>query len=428
MLKGQRSIQARDLPGPIHELLIALDQHELEGILVGGVTRDFLLEGVWGSDIDLEIRARSKTPFLTTLDKILGELALRHQGSVEILNFEVRRLTYKDLVFELAPVRFEIYPDHSNPTGHSDFEVTFPWFCSDHEAFARRDFTLNAIGLSLDSKNAHDLVWRDPFNGIAHLQSGLLECVHPEFDRDPVRFFRAFRFQRRFDYQWSTTLENSLKNFDLSKAKAREFFKELLKLGETSLLISCATFWVDHKIPLSDELKRWSFLALLGQHSDTPEKFDDPLGLVLNLFMGPAAADLLGPSSADFEDRIADLKLKKKEVMKYLNCIQLLQSPYFKDELSFDELLRELAQHSLEALAQKVPCLELVRALDALEDHLLRSRLMGFSSLKRAIVMLDRLSLKAGEIELNEAQLMSLKAQLRRFQKLFMVLQEWRKK
>ncbi len=58
------------------------------------------------------------------------------------------------------------------------------------EDLLRRDFTINAMALGLDG------VLRDPLNGKADVEAGLLRaCSTRSFLRDPLRIFRAFRFE-----------------------------------------------------------------------------------------------------------------------------------------------------------------------------------------------------------------------------------------
>ncbi|HEY5037463.1 MAG TPA: polya polymerase, partial [bacterium] len=61
----------------------------------------------------------------------------------------------------------------------------------------RRDFTLNAMALSLSP--GYFLKLLDPFGGLEDLRKGRIRALHEKsFIDDPTRIFRAVRFEQRF--------------------------------------------------------------------------------------------------------------------------------------------------------------------------------------------------------------------------------------
>jgi len=152
--------------------------------IVGGAVRDLWLgAGRDGDDIDLTTDA--------TPDEILRIArpfaeAVWTQGQ----RFGTIGLVVADKTVEITTHRAEVYASESRKPG-----VVFG--TSLREDLARRDFTINAVAVSLIDGSVHD-----PFSGLEDLDARLLRTpLSPEvsFGDDPLRIMRAARFISRFE-------------------------------------------------------------------------------------------------------------------------------------------------------------------------------------------------------------------------------------
>lgn len=216
-------------------LLEEILQEGMTLTMVGGATRDFLLNGRVSKDIDLEVRMEihlEEEEWKKTLF-ILGQ-KLKTTYDVEFLPFGILRIKVGESIIEISSPRVEQYSE-IGPWGHSDFSARLsPTFCHE-DSFRRRDFTINAIGFEFG--DLIDLRIQDPFKGIEDLKAGIFRPCSDDFFKDPVRLLRLIRFCRKFKYRMSPSLEMNLSLFDLSKMKPFHFCCEGFKAGFTDFLL-----------------------------------------------------------------------------------------------------------------------------------------------------------------------------------------------
>ena len=92
----------------------------------------------------------------------------------------------------------------------------------------RRDFTINAMAVSLRPDDLGELV--DPFDGRADLDARRIRVLHPRsFIDDPTRIFRAVRYENRLDFRMDDETVRLARDSvetghvgDLSRARLRE--------------------------------------------------------------------------------------------------------------------------------------------------------------------------------------------------------------
>ncbi|MBK7141614.1 MAG: HDIG domain-containing protein [bacterium] len=157
---------------------------------VGGAVRDrFLQAGTVVKDRDYLVTGIHYDA-LTSILKQYGRVDLvgRSFGVIKFTQFRQGN----QYTFDIALPRRE----HSTGVGHKDFEVSFDPDIPVEDDLIRRDFTINAMALSLENEQ---LV--DPLHGQVDLQNRTIRMTSPQsFVEDPLRMLRAVQFAARFNF------------------------------------------------------------------------------------------------------------------------------------------------------------------------------------------------------------------------------------
>lgn len=245
------------------EVIATLEAAGHEAVFVGGSVRDHLL-GKNASDIDIATSAlpeEVKEVFSATID-----VGIEHGTILVLMNGEP---------IEVTSYRTDsTYSDHRRPDG-----VLF--VKSLREDLGRRDFTMNAIALTLTG----ELV--DPYGGVSDLRKGLIRAVdNPEerFSEDSLRMLRAVRFSSvlgfGIDYDTYTALTHNapkIRQVSVERIKSeldkiwtgKHPQKAIDILMETGLASHLPLFPKDaqtliNSVPFANACEGWASLMLTG--------------------------------------------------------------------------------------------------------------------------------------------------------------------
>lgn len=153
--------------------------------VIGGYVRDQLL-GRPCKDIDL-VTEGSGLELAEKVGKALGVKVNYFK------NFGTAHLKYNDLDIEFVGARKESYKRESRKP------IVEEGTLQDDQN--RRDFTINALAISLNKNNLGELI--DPFDGVADLEKGIIRTpLDPDitYSDDPLRMMRAIRFATQLQF------------------------------------------------------------------------------------------------------------------------------------------------------------------------------------------------------------------------------------
>ena len=161
----------------------------VESYVIGGFVRDLLLGRKCKKDIDI-VAVGSGIELALKVSELLPK-----KPKVQVFkNYGTAMLRFEDTEIEFVGARRESYHFESrNP-------VVENGTLEDDQN--RRDFTINALALSLNPNNYGDLV--DPFNGVLDLENKTIKTpLDPDitYSDDPLRMMRAIRFATQLGFE-----------------------------------------------------------------------------------------------------------------------------------------------------------------------------------------------------------------------------------
>ncbi len=176
---------------PITQILLRIsriaENQNIKVFLVGGVIRDRIL-GHKTKDIDITVVG----------DGIEFAKAIAHsfrlKRVLEFPRFGTAMVPFRDMLIEVATARTEEYQSNSRKPTVREGNL--------YEDLARRDFTINALAMSLNEETLFELT--DYFQGLHDLDSGIIRTpLNPisTFSEDPLRMLRAIRFSTQLGFK-----------------------------------------------------------------------------------------------------------------------------------------------------------------------------------------------------------------------------------
>lgn len=210
---------------PIFEIISqASKELKVDSYVIGGFVRDLILGRDFKKDIDI-VAVGSGIELALKVSDLLPK-----KPKVQVFkNYGTAMLRYEDTEIEFVGARKESYTrDSRNP-------IVENGTLEDDQN--RRDFTINALALSLNKSSYGALL--DPFDGLTDMKNRILKTpLDPDitYSDDPLRMMRAIRFATQLNFEIE---ENSLqaisKNAERIKIISGErIVDELNKILSTS--------------------------------------------------------------------------------------------------------------------------------------------------------------------------------------------------
>ena len=187
------------LHNKIFEVISQASQElKIDSYVIGGFVRDLLLKRDFKKDIDI-VAVGSGIELALKVSSLLPK-----KPKVQVFKtYGTAMLRFEDTEIEFVGARKESYHFESrNP-------VVENGTLEDDQN--RRDFTINALALSLNQSDFGELL--DPFGGLADLKNKIIKTpLDPDitYSDDPLRMMRAIRFANQLNFEIEENSLNSI--------------------------------------------------------------------------------------------------------------------------------------------------------------------------------------------------------------------------
>ncbi|WP_250255436.1 HD domain-containing protein [Chryseobacterium sp. Marseille-Q3244] len=201
----------------------AAERNNQSVYIVGGYVRDLLMKRKASTDIDFVTEQSG----IELAQNVAQDIDPKLKVSV-FKTYGTAMIKYKDLELEFVGARKESYTENSRKP-----EVEGGTLEDDQK---RRDFTINAMAISLNKDNFGELI--DPFNGIEDLEKEILRTpLEPAqtYSDDPLRMMRAVRFASTLGF---TIEENSLEAIKQEAERIKIVSMERIMVEFNKIMVS----------------------------------------------------------------------------------------------------------------------------------------------------------------------------------------------
>jgi tRNA nucleotidyltransferase (CCA-adding enzyme) len=223
------SLMREFLPEDVYETLLKAGEIADElgyGIyLVGGSVRDLLMR-IPSPDIDIVVEGNGINFAYKLAEKINGRVIPHPRfATAGIIKETIENNEKKIFRIDIATARTEYY---ESPAALPKVETS-----SIKKDLYRRDFTINALAIKLNTKDFGLLI--DFFGGQRDIKDKKIRVLHNlSFVEDPTRAIRAIRFAEKLGFKISKHTENliklAVKMSVFEKLKGSRLYDELLML------------------------------------------------------------------------------------------------------------------------------------------------------------------------------------------------------
>lgn len=275
-----------------------------EALIVGGGPRDLIL-GNKPKDFDIS----TNVP-MNTICRLFNSFDIGKNKE-----FGIVVVKHGNYIFEIANFRADsTYSDNRHPDS-IEFVKTFK------EDTARRDFTINILGMDLEGNVI------DYHNGLSDLNNKILRTVgnaQDRFKEDALRILRAIRFAVRFDL---TIDESAVKAIEALKWSLKNISAERIK-DELSKMVSYGSRKFSAALELMDKLgltevifesiKKWNLKGLNSLKEFNHYDFVTCLSIMFQTQLDSFESDY---SINDIMDNLKFTNEEKKEITFILSNI-----------------------------------------------------------------------------------------------------------